>query len=231
LWSPCEELDAAQQGVEADEAKHIGASQLNSSVRPTERREGLTMRLTTAVVIAVMMFTIDVARGSSPAASTEPPASDRQDLVRMFDEDQADREGATIDWTFVLPRDHARLAKVKELFTTGGLRTGGDYYRAAMILQHGTVPEDFLLAHEFCVAAMALGKADRTTRWLAAASEDRFLMNLDRPQRFGTQYRFEGSEPMRLYRVGEGVTDELRRIMATPTLAEAKAQEAAFAKK
>jgi hypothetical protein len=39
------------------------------------------------------------------------------------------------------------------------------------------------------------------------------------------------SEPMRLYTVGEGVTDELRRIMATPTLAEAKAQEADFAKK
>ena len=30
---------AAQQGVEADEAKHIGASQLNSSVRPTVREE------------------------------------------------------------------------------------------------------------------------------------------------------------------------------------------------
>jgi hypothetical protein len=56
-------------------------------------------------------------------------------------------------------------------------------------------------------------------------------MNLDRPQRFGTQYRSDGSEPMRLYKVGEGVTDELRRIMATPTLAEAKAQEADFAKK
>jgi hypothetical protein len=171
------------------------------------------------------------AAASAPAIRADPPPADRTDLVRMYDEDQADRAGSRIDWTIVEPRDRARLAKVKELYAAGELRTGGDYYRAAMILQHGTSPDDFLLAHEFCVAALGLGRTDRATRWLAAASEDRFLMNIDRPQRFGTQYRWEESGPVRLYKVGQGVTDELRRVMATPTLAEARAQEAGFEKR
>ena len=45
------------------------------------------------------------------------------------------------------PRDRARQARVKELYATNQLKTGIDYYHAAMVLQHGEVPEDFLLAH------------------------------------------------------------------------------------
>lgn len=55
-----------------------------------------------------------------------------------------------------------------------------------------TPPDDFLLAHEFCVIAIIKGKNDREARWLAASSEDRFLMNIQRPQRFGTQFRSAG---------------------------------------
>jgi hypothetical protein len=94
-----------------------------------------------------------------------------------------------------------------------------------MVLQHASQPDDYLLAHEFCVAALARGERD--ARWLAAATEDRFLMNIGRPQRFGTQYRSTGpGQPVRLYQVGPGVTDALRREMAVPTLAEARQREA-----
>ena len=64
---------------------------------------------------------------------------------------------------------------------------------APMVLQHASRPEDYLLAHEFCVVALA--KGEKSARWLAAATEDRFLMNLKRPQRFGTQYFSSGPEP------------------------------------
>jgi hypothetical protein len=60
-----------------------------------------------------------------------------------------------------------------------------------------------LLAHEFCVVAIMKGKNDRETAWLAASAEDRFLMNIGRPQRFGTQFRSEGTEPLRLYTVAD----------------------------
>jgi len=108
---------------------------------------------------------------------------------------------------------------------TDRLQTGADCYHAAMILQHGDIAEDYLLAHELCVVAIVKGE-DRA-RWLAAASEDRFLMNIGRPQRFGTQYRSEGvGGTVRLCEVEPGVTDELRSAMDVPSLKEAKAIEA-----
>ena len=168
-----------------------------------------------------------------PLADAQTPVTqkskDSEELSRLYREDQADRSPANakdIDWAIVGPRDRARLARVKELYTQNRLQTGGDYYRAALILQHGDIAEDFLLAHEFCVVAISRGKNDKETRWLAAASEDRFLMNIGRPQRFATQYRAEPSTaPFRLYKVDPGVTDELRRALDVPSLAEAKARE------
>jgi hypothetical protein len=78
---------------------------------------------------------------------------------------------------------------------------------------------------------MTKGKNDKDTKWLAASSEDRFLMNIGRPQRFGTQFRSEGNGPILLYTVGSGVTDEMRRLMGVHSLAEAKAHEAEINKK
>jgi len=163
------------------------------------------------------------------ATSYAETFKDNEELARMHEEDQADRTSPNskdIDWTVVGPRDKARLSRVKEIYAQNKMHTGADYYHAAMILQHGDVPEDFLLAHEFCVVALSKGKNDRHTRWLAAASEDRFLMNIGRPQRFATQYRAEPiTAPLRLYKVDSGVTDELRRALDVPSLAEAQALE------
>jgi len=157
-------------------------------------------------------------------------AKDGEELARLYREDQADRmppPGQIIDWPAVLPRDRAREARVKELYRSGALQTGADYYHAAMILQHASAPEDYLLAHEFCV--VALSKGERRALWLAAATEDRFLMRIGRPQRFGTQYQSEDeAKPVRLYRVDEGVTDGLRRAFGVPPIAEAVAREKAM---
>jgi hypothetical protein len=175
---------------------------------------------------------------SSHSSQQPPPTQslkDNDELARLFREDQADRtppEGKSIDWAVVGPRDKARLARVKELYAQNRLQTGADYYHAAMLLQHGDAPEDYLLAHEFCVVAISRGKNDSGTRWLAAASEDRFLMNIGRPQRFATQYRSVGADsPMKLYTVDSSVTDELRRMFDAPSLAKAKEREAVLNKK
>src|SRR5690349_18223267 len=81
-----------------------------------------------------------------PGAAPNPPtrsSEDNEELSRLFKEDQADRmpgEGKEIDWKLVLPRDRAREARVKELYRGNRLRTGADYFHAAMVLQHGAVP-------------------------------------------------------------------------------------------
>lgn len=169
--------------------------------------------------------------GAAAARPSDPPSSaprDLDELARIYDEDQGDRMprgGKPIDWSVIGPRDRDRETRVKELYEAGSLRTGKDFYRAAMVLQHASRPEDYLLAHEFCLAALARG--DQASRWLAAATEDRYLMNVGRPQRFGTQYRSDGPDrPVRLYEVGPGVTDALRRELGVPSLVEARKKEA-----
>ena len=149
----------------------------------------------------------------------------------MTQEDQADRNppaGKPIDWKMVEPRDRARLARAKELYVRDQLQTGRDYFNAALILQHSELPGDYLLAHELSVVAISKGVRVES---LAAAGEDRFLMSIGRPQRFGTQYRSDKGGPYRLYSMDTGVTDQLRRLMHVPTLAEAKAAEAEMNRK
>ena len=157
-------------------------------------------------------------------ASAKP--ADNAEVMRLCAEDQADRApgAGELDWKAVGARDAARLARVKEIYRAGELRSGPDFRQAALVLQHGNQPEDFLLAHELCVVAIAKGELDAL--WLCAASEDRFLMNLQRPQRFATQYRSDKpGEPMHLYEVGEDVTDDLRAAFHAPTLAKARERE------
>jgi hypothetical protein len=176
------------------------------------------------------LYTLPPVQAQAQAIQT---SKDNEELARLYQEDQGDRTPANvkdIDWAVVGPRDKARLARVKELYTQNHLQTGVDYYHAALILQHGDTPEDFLLAHELCI--VAISKGNRNGRSLAAASEDRFLMNIGRPQRFGTQYRADPiTAPLRLYKVDSGVTDELRRALDVPSLAEAKAREAELNRK
>jgi hypothetical protein len=161
------------------------------------------------------------------AACHGPSSLDNAEVARLCAEDQADRtpaDGQAIDWKFVGPRDAERLARLKVLYRAGALRSGRDFHRAALVLQHGTEPDDYALAHELCIVAIAQGELDAL--WLCAASEDRFLMKIGRPQRFATQYRADaGGGPLRLYTVGEGVTDGLRAEFQAPTLEEARRRE------
>src|SRR5262249_26427022 len=155
---------------------------------------------------------------------------DSAELSRLYAEDQSDRMpagGKAIDWAVVLPRDRAREARVKELYRADRLQSGADYYHAAMIFQHASQPDDFLIAHECCIAAIT--KGEPRAGWLAAATEDSFLMNIDRPQRFATQYRSTDlNGPVRLYRVAPEVTDALRAALDVPSLAEARRRESLF---
>ena len=142
------------------------------------------------MLVLAFTATLSPSCGGAEILPSVPPITveavrDSEELARLYEEDQSDRKaGLQIDWEVVGPRDKMREARVKELYTRGQLRTGKDYHRAAMVLQHAQTPEDYLLAHEPCVIAIFKGV---DARWLAAASEDRFLRSIGRPQRFGTQ--------------------------------------------
>ncbi|RYG10316.1 MAG: hypothetical protein EOO07_22380 [Chitinophagaceae bacterium] len=149
------------------------------------------------------------------------------ELEKLYSEDQADRNvvGMNTDWEAISIRDEQRENRVKELLSIGSLGGGSEYYHAAMILQHATTPDDYLLAHDLCL--IAVSKGEQKAKWLAAASMDRFLISIGRQQRFGTQFLSNKSfRPPHLVQVDANVSDVLRKELDVPTLANAKKQEA-----
>lgn len=148
------------------------------------------------------------------------------ELARLFAEDQSDR----VSWSeghlseeVIVPRDAARLARVKQLYHGQALQSGLDYFHAAMVLQHSSSADDYLLAHEFCIVAISLGAEQ--AKWLAAASEDRFLQKIGRLQRFGTQWRKDSPDgPWLPGIISPEIEGSLRAALNVPSSLEAQAQ-------
>jgi len=139
------------------------------------------------------------------------------EMARVFAEDQADRQDARrIDWSKVTPADAERRREVRSLLAAGALHTGTDFMGAAFVFQHGDKPDDFLLAHVLAMIAMKKGRTDAD--WIAAATLDRYLQRIDRPQIFGTQFslkagRTQTQEPFDR----DLVLDALRSEMNVPS--------------
>ncbi|MRW92793.1 hypothetical protein GJ699_22600 [Duganella sp. FT80W] len=176
------------------------------------------------MVVVVLLSSITMCAGAAPVTVSE-------ELAQMFEADQSDRNvvpGGQLDWEAINNRDEQRELRVKQLIAAGQLATGADYYHAAMVLQHAFEPEDALLAHDLCV--IAIGKGEQRAKWLAAASMDRFLMRVGRPQRYGTQFQSRMNRPPHLVAVDPNVPDAVRRELNVPTLDEAKQREAEMIK-
>lgn len=158
-------------------------------------------------------------------ASDRPVANPA--LQALMEQDQAARSGGTIDWKKVTEEDTVRRAEVMKLVASGALMTADDYFNAALIFQHGQQPEDIRMAFSLSTIAIKLDPENKRARWLSAASWDRILMQLDKPQWYGTQFRkahAPGSK-FELYKLDEtAVTDEDRKVLNVPTLDEAKAR-------
>ncbi len=92
-------------------------------------------------------------------------------------------------------------------------------------MNHGDTPEDARNAHLLALRSAELGY--RPARWLAAASFDRWQMYEGKPQKYGTNYVYDGRGD-RLWDVDLQTTDEERAAWDVPPLAEQlrKAEEA-----
>jgi hypothetical protein len=147
------------------------------------------------------------------------------ELATIFEQDQSERHGgyADLDWSKLGPRDAQRRMQVTEIIEAGGATTSEDYYHAAMVFQHGMKPEDFLRSHELAVKAVELDFMNGKAKWLAAASKDRYLMNTNQPQLYGTQYQAENGK-WTLYEVDPSTTDKERAKWNVPSIAEARKQ-------
>ncbi|WP_294215215.1 hypothetical protein [uncultured Sphingomonas sp.] len=130
---------------------------------------------------------------AAPVSAQQPPSHDNADIQKLFVADQAAREGISttgpIDRARVvalIAADGQRRGEARRLLDAGALHSANDFYAAAFIFQHGTTPEDYLLAHSLALAAAAGGKKEAA--WIAAATLDRYLQKIGQKQIYGTQY-------------------------------------------
>jgi len=142
-----------------------------------------------AALAAMTLFSASPRAQTPELENTVKPGD--SEIHRMRVADQDDRRGfmgkSKAEWDEVARRDAERRKRTMEIYHSGGLVTGGDYFDAALILQHGDKPDDYLLAHVLCVVAIDKG-VGADARWLSAATLDRYLQSIQHKQIFGTQY-------------------------------------------
>ena len=118
-----------------------------------------------------------------------PPETDNLKLEELYLADQADRAKVYSSPTEIeglQRRDVARRDEVLEMMSRGDVGTANDLYHAGVILLHSAQPRDFLTAHRMATISAIMGH--KGSRWLVAASLDRFLMAISQPQVYGTQF-------------------------------------------
>jgi hypothetical protein len=145
----------------------------------------------------------------------------KPELVRLFDEDQREREFhpqyGTQDYWNLRHRDSERRERVLQIIEEIGLQSPEDRYHAAMILHHGETLDEIWKAHELAKCAAERGLL--AARWLAAAAYDRWLMYQGKAQKYGTQIVPDGTK-QRVWDVDPQTSDEKRAEWGVPTLEE-----------
>ncbi|WP_448568888.1 TPR end-of-group domain-containing protein [Thalassotalea ganghwensis] len=147
-----------------------------------------------------------------------------QELYKLYQEDQSDRQSNNIDWKIVSKKDEIRRDKVRQFIKENSLSHSDDYFHAAMIFQHGKTPSDYQLAHSLAQKSVELNNTNKVAKWLSCATEDRYLHSLGKPQVWGTQYKKENGlwtlEPFDR----QAKSDKQRIACGVPTADESKAK-------
>lgn len=180
-----------------------------------------------------------------PAASTQNQPKTSNAIHKLFIEDQEQMPGAANGMSRLTEKEYfarlkVRKAKVKALLAAGDLKTGEDFKEAAFIFQHGNNPDDCLFAHVLAMEAVI--KGSDSAKWMEAATLDRYLQSIGRPQVFGTQYPLDPNLPHRVasskarFRTGRTLApyneqflpDSARLDFCVPVLAQQKQNVAMF---
>lgn len=135
-------------------------------------------------------------------------------LAEMYAADQEMRLSGIenpIDIVKFTASDWIRVNKIRRIAAADLLSTADDYAHAARILQHGNTADDYLKAQEFSLTAYELGREDMLRH--SALAEDRYLVALGQPQKYGSQFVCEPGIGWQLEPVDPAITDEERANM------------------
>jgi hypothetical protein len=136
------------------------------------------------LMLSLPVAVLSLAIGLS-AQSAAPTTAGVSRVHQLEIEDQSENPG-NISAAEYYRHGDARRAEVRKLLEAGKITSGEDFSDAALIFQHGQTPEEFLFAHVLAVEALIRGGS--ADKWIAAATLDRYLQAVNRPQVFGTQY-------------------------------------------
>ena len=168
--------------------------------------------------------------GPWDAARAYPTVTSRPtnaEMTAIFEADQKDRMTPSIDWAVVGAADRKRKARTQELLDSGALHSGDDFYHAAFLFQHGDGPNDYLKAHLLATIAAARGKPQAV--WIAAATLDRYLQSIGKPQVLGTQFMVPNAGRTTQDPYDRTlISDALRQALHVPPLAEQEKQRQGY---
>jgi len=143
------------------------------------------------------------------------------ELASLYQADRQEHDSQpkvmTPEYQAMRARDLRRRERVLALVAADELHVAEDYYHAAWIMNHGDTPDEAKTAHELALRASDLGC--RPACWLAAASYDRWQMYQGKPQKYGTNYVYDGCRH-RLWDLDPDTTDEERAAWDVQPLAE-----------
>jgi len=120
-------------------------------------------------------------------------------LEELYDQDIQDRvlwDSEDISEEEIKKNDEARLEKAQELLEKGEIDMNEIWNLHYLCLLHmhswSKEPEVYGKAHEYAKRAVDLGS--KVTRWLYAASLDKWLVSQGKLQKYGTQYNMDTGE-------------------------------------
>ncbi|TCK69240.1 hypothetical protein DFQ05_0760 [Winogradskyella wandonensis] len=142
------------------------------------------------------------------------------DIIELFETDQNDRK-SDLRWTRLSKRDELRRNRANQLIDSGMVVSAKEHQMIAYIFQHGNDSSDYAKAISLMKKAIELDST--IDKRLYAAATDRYLLSLDKPQIYGTQYTKTKFKPwvMKNYDTTK-VSDKERLKYGVDTLAQQK---------
>jgi hypothetical protein len=175
-----------------------------------------------------------IAAGLAANAQSGQPISSVPPMRQIYVQDQRDRgvllsdtgesvppsdkqkQPVSLDDKTMNANDAKRRNQVRSMLAAGQVSTAQDFHDAAFVFQHGQTADDYLLAHILAVEAVV--KGDASSKWISAATLDRYLQTIGQQQVFGTQYGNRTQQPYD----GTLIPDALRLDFCVPQLSQQK---------
>jgi hypothetical protein len=138
-------------------------------------------------------------------------------LEQLVLKSQELRQNDTIDYSVVAELDRQHREQVFEMISRGLVTEPPDLYHAAILLQHAdpnTCRDCYLLAHHLARRAAELGH--EPSKYMAAATLDRYLVFSGKPQKYGTQFNTDSLGNEYIFPIDSLTSDSERAVWNVP---------------